>query len=64
MTVRILPAGVDTPELVIDLDRLYANVLGLQRTLRCSEASGSGRTPRRTRASTSGGCRSRRAQPA
>ena len=33
MTARILPAGVDTPELVVDRDRLYANVLGLQRTL-------------------------------
>ena len=33
MTARILPPGVDTPELVVDRDRLYANVLGLQRTL-------------------------------
>jgi len=30
---RVLPAGLDTPELVVDRDRLYANVLGLQRTL-------------------------------
>ena len=30
---RVLPAGIDTPELVVDRDRLYANVLGLQRTL-------------------------------
>ena len=33
MTARILPTAVDTPELVVDRDRLYANVLGLQRTL-------------------------------
>ena len=33
MTERILPTGIDTPELVVDRDRLYANVLGLQRTL-------------------------------
>ena len=33
MTARILPSGIDTPELVVDRDRLYANVLGLQRTL-------------------------------
>ena len=30
MTERILPTGIDTPELVVDRDRLYANVLGLQ----------------------------------
>jgi D-serine deaminase-like pyridoxal phosphate-dependent protein len=33
MTARILPAAIDTPELVVDRDRMYANVLGLQRTL-------------------------------
>ena len=33
MTARILPSGIDAPELVVDRDRLYANVLGLQRTL-------------------------------
>ena len=33
MTARILPSAIDTPELVVDRDRLYANVLGLQRTL-------------------------------
>ena len=33
MTERVLPTGIDTPELVVDRDRLYANVLGLQRTL-------------------------------
>ena len=33
MSERVLPSGFDTPELVVDRDRLYANVLGLQRTL-------------------------------
>ena len=33
MSNRVLPAGIDTPELVVDRDRMYANVLGLQRTL-------------------------------
>src|SRR5262245_57047482 len=33
MSERVLPEGLDTPELVVDRDRMYANVLGLQRTL-------------------------------
>ena len=33
MTARIVPAGLDTPELVVDRGRLEANVVGLQRAL-------------------------------
>ena len=57
-----LPAGLDTPALVIDLDVVERNAARLADRAWPSGGSPSGRTPRRTRASSSAGSSSRTAR--